>query len=814
MRLTSTIRSRARSVLQLSPAVCLGVMVASLAWPVAGALAVTHTRSTVVALRLLRPPVDRGRIVVFTLARALPKGSLLSEDAPILPPRGTPPDRVTTRLRGRRLARPAFLYWEDFAYGAHFEHLSRLLLIDARSGAVVLSRYMSWEPLVDGRPPAFLTSPAAYADPRMQVFSNVPRRAGCPYRQPRRCAVVARDATAFASFGPLGRAVPRRIGGSSALPPGSLAHDCLITIGRRDDPLFAGDFAAIEGWAAHVAGAGLRSFPMPPESGGRDLFEKVRALTMLTPSCDDIFIFISGHGAAAPKTFDPVTHKPLHGSVDPYVNTGEKTVTNAKGQLEEERSYIFDFWLKAIIKDFPTTKFKFLMDTCYAGRWAAPLEQSNTAHNLQIVLMSSSATQSSWAHLTDGYPGHATATGIYEFYFGNSIANTTYNPTGAGEFTNGVVGGLYQWSDSQANVQLTGGLLPNGLQLAFTDSVGGDFAHQLGLTNPVSLDHVQPYHMLAPSGVVTTHQMFSSDVGFFAVAYGVAGGPAPTAIDHVSTASLFGSETTPSKVFGSKLPSYVEVPDEVATATPSASPGAITAGPNGNYWFVEPGVNKIGQVTPTGSVSDYPITTADSVPNGITAGSDGALWFTEEGANQIGRMTTAGVVTNEFPLPHANSGPYLIAPGADSALWFTEIGGNRIGRITTGGTITEFDSTNGLSANAGVDAIAQGPDGNMWFTEFNANKIGRITPAGVITEFPVPTAASGPNGIIAGPDGNLWFDEYMGNQFGRITPSGTITEFGGLPANAGPANEMAAAPDGRIYAPIAGSSLAAVTTGK
>src|ERR1700730_6073061 len=73
-----------------------------------------------------------------------------------------------------------------------------------------------------------------------------------------------------------------------------------------------------------------------------------------------------------------------------------------------------------------------------------------------------------------------------------------------------------------------------------------------------------------------------------------------------------------------------------------------------------------------------------SVAYEIAAGPDGALWFTETFASRIGRITTSGVVS-EFPLPTSGSGPADIAAGPDGALWFTEEGVHKIGRITTSG---------------------------------------------------------------------------------------------------------------------------------
>ena len=66
-------------------------------------------------------------------------------------------------------------------------------------------------------------------------------------------------------------------------------------------------------------------------------------------------------------------------------------------------------------------------------------------------------------------------------------------------------------------------------------------------------------------------------------------------------------------------------------------------------------IYKIGRITTSGQVRDFPLPTADSCGylQSITTGPDGALWFTEvgfDGGGWIGRITTSGQVRN-FPLP-------------------------------------------------------------------------------------------------------------------------------------------------------------------
>jgi streptogramin lyase len=234
-----------------------------------------------------------------------------------------------------------------------------------------------------------------------------------------------------------------------------------------------------------------------------------------------------------------------------------------------------------------------------------------------------------------------------------------------------------------------------------------------------------------------------------------------------------------------------------AIPTPERSPSAITAGPDGNLWFTEP--DRIGRITPRGHVTEFPIpppaptaggglTNASGEllgsfvgidPYGITTGHDGNVWFTEWLGNRVGRITPSGAIT-EFPIPTAQSRPYGITAGREGNLWFVEESANKVARVTPSGEISEFPIPTAGSFPYGITA---GRDGNLWFTEYLGGKIGRITPSGAITEFPTPTR--GPNGsgsfpsygITAGPEGNVYFTEESGNKLGRITPSGAISEF-------------------------------------
>jgi hypothetical protein len=117
---------------------------------------------------------------------------------------------------------------------------------------------------------------------------------------------------------------------------------------------------------------------------------------------------------------------------------------------------------------------------------------------------------------------------------------------------------------------------------------------------------------------------------------------------------------------------------EYSFLTPISQLEDITAGPDGNLWFVENNGNKIGKITTSGTITEYALPSG-RWPEGITAGPDGNLWFTEL-ADNIGKITTSGTIT-EYAIPTGASSPYGIAAGPDGNLWFTE-GIGKIGKVS------------------------------------------------------------------------------------------------------------------------------------
>ena len=196
----------------------------------------------------------------------------------------------------------------------------------------------------------------------------------------------------------------------------------------------------------------------------------------------------------------------------------------------------------------------------------------------------------------------------------------------------------------------------------------------------------------------------------------------------------------------------------------AAGVNQITAGPDGNLWFIEEYGDRIGRITPKGKVTEFSVgITPGAFLSGITAGPDGNVWFTDAAWRTPSAATTS-------------------SPAGSDASPKGEVTEFSAG-ITTRSSCA-IDGSCGDSS-ASPESITAGPDGNLWFTEHFAGRIGRITPDGIVTEFAdgIGTWGGGfrnPNwlgGITAGPDGNLWFAD-SGGLVGRITPAGVISYFG------------------------------------
>jgi streptogramin lyase/subtilisin-like proprotein convertase family protein len=232
---------------------------------------------------------------------------------------------------------------------------------------------------------------------------------------------------------------------------------------------------------------------------------------------------------------------------------------------------------------------------------------------------------------------------------------------------------------------------PDG-NLWFTESDPGSGASRIG--------------RISPSGAVTEKDL-----------------PTATYPQHI-TAGSDGNMWFTTDGFGLEriTPGPTQTVTDFSVTSGSDNPTDIAAGADGNLWITEQGNN----TSPSGQI--LVVSTAGALLHTFTAGithkpvlltpaQDGNMWFSEYDISggyddKIGRITPSGAVT-EFP-----GYAFDLAPAPDGALWATT---GALERFSLGGTGTPW-YFNGV----GFDPveIAAGPDGNMWFTERGG--IGRI----------------------------------------------------------------------------------------
>jgi streptogramin lyase len=209
------------------------------------------------------------------------------------------------------------------------------------------------------------------------------------------------------------------------------------------------------------------------------------------------------------------------------------------------------------------------------------------------------------------------------------------------------------------------------------------------------------------------------------------------------------------------------------------SPVSLTRGSDGVIWFTDRrpaphGPTFIGRINSGGAIAEYPIPTGTSrqlpeegEPAGIALGEGGDVWFTDdghdaEGHNLVGEVTPTGTIT-EYPVPAVGSDPTAITRGADGNMWFTAPGVERVDRVTPSGEVTEFSAP---YVSGSLRAIVLGPDGDVWYSEdpryasAAAPGFGAIAPDGtgkLIT--PTFVANGEPENLTLGPEGAIWFED-------------------------------------------------------
>jgi len=290
--------------------------------------------------------------------------------------------------------------------------------------------------------------------------------------------------------------------------------------------------------------------------------------------------------------------------------------------------------------------------------------------------------------------------------------------------------------------------------------------------------------------------------------------------------------------------------------THGSGPYHIVRGSDGAFWFTEIEGSKIGRITSSGSVTEFPLA-RESYPHGLTSASDGGIWFAEYKADKIGRIhpqvrsTDPAPKIVEYALPAGELPKHIVQFGKGD-LFFTESGTSSIGRMTlsgryvtsypvgthgglngiaaasnaiwfeqTDGRIGRLDPVTGaVTEHGGISGVphhvARGPDGNLWFTEPSSGRIGRMNPtSGAVSEWTIPPRAgytSYPNTAVAGPNLTVLFPDSGSGQIDMFDTRTQKVSVTSLPSVISDPVGIATAPDGSIwFCEDAGSAIGHLT---
>jgi virginiamycin B lyase len=239
----------------------------------------------------------------------------------------------------------------------------------------------------------------------------------------------------------------------------------------------------------------------------------------------------------------------------------------------------------------------------------------------------------------------------------------------------------------------------------------------------------------------------------------------------------------------------------------SEAVSGMTAGSDGNMWFVVPSLHDshdaLGRITPSGQITLFPMPSttqpgSDTIGPTLVSGADGALWFltgtaTQAAAVALGRFTTDGHFS-ALPLPPSlitvNGQPAAtnaLAAAPDGSFWIA--GASGLVRVTTAGEATAVPLP---TPDMVAIALAIAPSGTLWYVErwSPANqtegqavmyKVGYRTAQGQAVDFPLDNVYGASTGVAIGPDGAAWVGVSVAqteivDQIWSVTSQGTITK--------------------------------------
>jgi virginiamycin B lyase len=91
--------------------------------------------------------------------------------------------------------------------------------------------------------------------------------------------------------------------------------------------------------------------------------------------------------------------------------------------------------------------------------------------------------------------------------------------------------------------------------------------------------------------------------------------------------------------------------------------------------------NALARVDARNDLTEHPVRTQGASLRSVTVGADGDLWFTENAVSKIGRMRSDGTMVGEYDIPTSGGGARAIVSAPDGRLFFGQYDSGRIGEV-------------------------------------------------------------------------------------------------------------------------------------
>jgi virginiamycin B lyase len=235
---------------------------------------------------------------------------------------------------------------------------------------------------------------------------------------------------------------------------------------------------------------------------------------------------------------------------------------------------------------------------------------------------------------------------------------------------------------------------PN-LNVWFTEANVAQIA-QITITGPPYIEYKLPDRAARPVGLALglDGNMWATDPGTNSIwrieqrrrlphvvftQFHLTGNAQPLAITNGPDGALWFTEPGTNSI--GRLPVSGSPLREYKLKTKNAGPAGIAPGLDNTLWFIEQKAKTIGNITTTGVVlATYPLN-GSMAPYDLIQGVDGNFYFTDTLLDKIGQFFPRRRQVFYYSIPTANSGPTALTLGTDSQVYFVETIGNKIAQF-------------------------------------------------------------------------------------------------------------------------------------